>query len=164
MVLDLPCYLPATPYGIVTLLDRFDIETAGKNCVVLGRSHIVGTPVSILLSRKAKRGNATVTLCHSHTRDIQEIASRADILIVAMGKPGFVTAGMVKNDAVVVDVGIHRIPSEESRSGYRIVGDVDFVGVSKKCSYITPVPGGVGVMTVVSLLQNTLKAAKKEIT
>lgn len=163
MVLDLPCFLPATPYGIITLLDRYDIETEGKNCVVLGRSHIVGTPISILLSRKSKRGNATVTLCHSHTQDVKSIASKADILIVAMGRRGFVTPDMVKKGAVVVDVGIHRIPSAETKSGYILKGDVDFEKVSRKCSYITPVPGGVGLMTIVSLLQNGLKAAKKVI-
>ncbi|MEI7895753.1 MAG: tetrahydrofolate dehydrogenase/cyclohydrolase catalytic domain-containing protein [bacterium] len=162
MVLNLPCFLPATPFGIITLLDRYKIETAGKNVVVLGRSHIVGTPVSILLSRKSDRGNATVTLCHSFSRDIPAIAAKADILIVAMGKQGFVTADMVKQDAVVVDVGVHRIPAPETKSGFRLKGDVDFDRVSRKCSYITPVPGGVGPMTIVSLLQNTLKAAKKE--
>ncbi|MCX6248964.1 MAG: bifunctional 5,10-methylenetetrahydrofolate dehydrogenase/5,10-methenyltetrahydrofolate cyclohydrolase [Bacteroidetes bacterium] len=163
MVLNIPSYLPATPYGIVTLLEHYKIETEGKHCVVLGRSNIVGTPISILLSRKSKTGNATVTLCHSHTSDIKAIAASADILIVAMGKKGFVTADMVKKDAVVVDVGIHRIPAKETKSGYRLVGDVDFQEVAKKCSYITPVPGGVGPMTRVSLLLNTLKAAKKEI-
>jgi methylenetetrahydrofolate dehydrogenase (NADP+)/methenyltetrahydrofolate cyclohydrolase len=160
MVLNQPCFLPATPLGIMTLLARYDIETAGKNVVVLGRSHIVGTPVSILLSRKSNPGNATVTLCHSYSQDIQVAASGADILIVAMGKQGFVTAGMVKQDAVVIDVGVHRVPSEETKSGFRLMGDVDFAAVSRKCSYITPVPGGVGPMTIVSLLQNTLKAAK----
>jgi methylenetetrahydrofolate dehydrogenase (NADP+)/methenyltetrahydrofolate cyclohydrolase len=163
MVLNQPCFLPATPFGIITLLERYNIETAGKNVVVLGRSHIVGTPVSILLSRKSASGNATVTLCHSFSRDIPAIAAQADILIVAMGKMGFVTADMVKKDAVVVDVGVHRIPSTETKSGFRLKGDVDFDRVSRKCSYITPVPGGVGPMTIVSLLQNTLKAAKKEI-
>lgn len=163
MVLNLPAYLPATPYGIMTLLERYHIETEGKHCVVLGRSHLVGTPASILLSRKAKTGNCTVTLCHSHTRDLPEITRQADILIVAMGKLGFVTADMVKPGAVVVDVGIHRVPAEDTKSGFRLKGDVLFDEVSKKCSYITPVPGGVGLMTVVSLLQNTLKAAKKEI-
>jgi methylenetetrahydrofolate dehydrogenase (NADP+)/methenyltetrahydrofolate cyclohydrolase len=162
MVLNQPCFLPATPSGILTLLARYDIETAGKSVVVLGRSHIVGTPVSILLSRKSNPGNATVTLCHSHSEDLPAIASGADILIVAMGKQGFVTAGMVKQDAVVIDVGVHRVPSEETKSGFRLAGDVDFAAVSRKCSYITPVPGGVGPMTIVSLLQNTLKAAKKE--
>ncbi len=163
MVLGLPCFLPATPMGIMTLLERYDIEIDGKNCVVLGRSHNVGTPISILLSRKAKYGNGTVTLCHSHTSNIAAIASAADILVVAMGKEGFVTAGMVKKNAVVVDVGIHRIPSAETKSGFRLKGDVKFDEVSGKCSYITPVPGGVGLMTIVSLLQNTLKAAKKAV-
>ena len=163
MVLNLPCFLPATPYGIITLLERYKIETAGKNVVVLGRSHIVGTPVSILLSRKSDPGNATVTLCHSLSQNLTDIAARADILIVAMGKQGFVTADMVKKDAVVVDVGVHRIPSTETKSGFRLKGDVDFERVSRKCSYITPVPGGVGPMTIVSLLQNTLLAAKKNL-
>jgi methylenetetrahydrofolate dehydrogenase (NADP+)/methenyltetrahydrofolate cyclohydrolase len=163
MVLGQPCFLPATPFGIMTLLDRYDIETTGKNVVVLGRSHIVGTPISIMLSRKSNRGNATVTLCHSFSEDIPAIASRADILVVAMGKLGFVTPDMVKKDAVVIDVGVHRVPSTETKSGFRLKGDVDFERVSRKCSYITPVPGGVGPMTIVSLLLNTLKAAKKEI-
>jgi methylenetetrahydrofolate dehydrogenase (NADP+)/methenyltetrahydrofolate cyclohydrolase len=163
MVLNLPSFLPATPFGIMILLERYKIETEGKHCVVLGRSHIVGTPVSILMSRKTKPGNCTVTLCHSYTPDIAEITRQADILIVAIGKQGFVTADMVKQDAVVIDVGMHRIPAEDTQSGFRLKGDVDFPGVSKKCSYITPVPGGVGLMTIVGLLQNTLKAAKKEI-
>jgi methylenetetrahydrofolate dehydrogenase (NADP+) / methenyltetrahydrofolate cyclohydrolase len=164
MALNLPAFLPATPYGIITLLDRYKIETEGKHCVVLGRSHIVGSPVSILLARKGSPGNCTVTLCHSYTPNISEITLKADILIVAMGKLDFVTADMVKQDAVVVDVGIHRIPAPETKSGFRLKGDVRFEEVSKKCSYITPVPGGVGPMTRVSLLLNTLKAAKKEIT
>ena len=163
MVLNIPSYLPATPFGIITLLESYKIETEGKHCVVLGRSNIVGTPISIMLSRKSKTGNATVTLCNSHTPNITEIAKTADILIVAMGKQGFVTADMVKQDAVVVDVGIHRIPSSVTKSGYTLTGDVDFAVVSKKCSFITPVPGGIGPMTRVSLLLNTLKAAKKEI-
>ena len=163
MVLNIPSYLPATPYGIITLLESYKIETEGKHCVVLGRSNIVGTPVSILLSRKSKTGNATVTLCNSHTPDLQAIAATADILIVAMGKKEFVTAEMVKKDAVVIDVGIHRVPSEETKSGYKLTGDVNFLDVAKKCSYISPVPGGIGPMTRVSLLLNTLKAAKKEI-
>jgi methylenetetrahydrofolate dehydrogenase (NADP+)/methenyltetrahydrofolate cyclohydrolase len=163
MVLNIPSYLPATPYGIITLLEHYQIETEGKHCVVLGRSHIVGTPVSILLSRKCKTGNATVTLCNSHTSDLQAITTIADILIVAMGKKEFVTADMVKKDAVVVDVGMHRIPSDETKSGFRLTGDVNFSEVAKKCSYITPVPGGIGPMTRVGLLLNTLKAAKKEI-
>jgi len=163
MVLSLPGFLPATPFGIMTLLDRCKVETSGKNIVVLGRSHIVGTPVSILLSRKSNPGNGTVTLCHSLTRDIATIALRADILIVAMGKLGFVTEDMVKQDAVVIDVGTHRVPSSETKSGFRLRGDVDFDRVAPKCSFITPVPGGVGPMTIVSLLQNTLKAAKKRL-
>lgn len=163
MVLNQPCFLPATPFGIITLLERYNIETAGKNVVVLGRSHIVGTPVSILLSRRSYPGNATVTMCHSYSQDIAAIAARADILIVAMGKQGFVTTDMVKQDAVVVDVGVHRIPSTETKSGFKLKGDVDFDKVSRKCSFITPVPGGVGPMTIVSLLRNTLKAAKKEV-
>ncbi len=163
MVLNIHSYIPATPYGIITLLEFYKIETEGKHCVVLGRSNIVGTPVSILLSRKSKTGNATVTLCNSHTPNLQEIAATADILIVAMGKKEFVTAEMVKTGAVVIDVGIHRVPSEKTKSGYTLTGDVKFDEVAKKCSYITPVPGGIGPMTRVSLLLNTLKAAKKEI-
>ncbi|MBE0649098.1 MAG: bifunctional 5,10-methylene-tetrahydrofolate dehydrogenase/5,10-methylene-tetrahydrofolate cyclohydrolase [Bacteroidales bacterium] len=161
MMLGLPCFLPATPMGIMTLLDRYRVETDGKHCVVLGRSHIVGTPISILLSRKASPGNCTVTLCHSFTHDIPKITREADILIVAMGKQHAVTDDMVKNGAVVIDVGVHRIPDESKKSGFRLTGDVDFDKVAGKCSYITPVPGGVGPMTIVSLLQNTLKARKK---
>lgn len=164
MALNLPAFLPATPFGIITLLERYKIETQGKNCVVLGRSHIVGSPVSILLSRKGNPGNCTVTLCHSLTPNISEITSKADILIVAMGKLDFVSAEMVKKGAVVVDVGIHRVTAPDTKSGFRLKGDVKFDEVSKKCSYITPVPGGVGPMTRVSLLLNTLKAAKKELT
>jgi methylenetetrahydrofolate dehydrogenase (NADP+)/methenyltetrahydrofolate cyclohydrolase len=163
MVAGLPSYLPATPYGIMQMLERSGIEIAGKDCVVLGRSNIVGTPVSILLSRKADPGNATVTLCHSKTRDIAEKCRNADILIAAIGQAGFVTADMVKKGAVVIDVGIHRVKSDKTKSGYKLVGDVDFEHVSKVASYITPVPGGVGPMTIVSLLLNTLKAWKKEI-
>ena len=162
MSLNIPCYLPATPYGIITLLERNGIVTAGKHCVVLGRSHIVGTPISVLLSRKSKSGNATVTLCHSLTNDIAKYTSEADILIVAMGKCEFVTAEMVKKGAVVIDVGIHRVPSDETKSGFRLKGDVKFDEVARKCSYITPVPGGVGPMTITSLLLNALKAARKE--
>jgi len=163
MMLNLPCFLPATPFGIMTLIERYGIETAGKHVVVLGRSNIVGTPVSLLLSRKSVHANATVTLCHSYTRDIKKYSLEADILIVAMGKQGFVTADMVKKDAVVIDVGMHRVPASDTKSGFRLKGDVDFAEVSRKCSAITPVPGGVGLMTIVALLQNTLKAAKKEI-
>lgn len=160
MVTGLPCFLPATPAGIVELLKRSQIETPGKHCVVLGRSNIVGTPVAILLSRKDKHADCTVTLCHSRTKNVEEITRQADILIAAIGVPHFVKAGMVKEGAVVVDVGIHRIPSDQTKSGFRLVGDVDFDEVAPKCSYITPVPGGVGPMTIVSLLQNTLKACK----
>lgn len=163
MALNLPSYLPATPYGILQLIERYDIETSGKNCVVLGRSAIVGSPISILLSRKAKPGNATVTVCHSRTQNLKEIAAQADILIVAMGQAEFVTPEMVKKGAVVIDVGIHRVPSKKTKSGFKLVGDVKYDEVSKKAAYITPVPGGVGPMTIVSLLMNTLKAAKKEI-
>lgn len=161
MMLGQPAYLPATPYGIIELLKRYNIETSGKHCVVLGRSNIVGTPVSILLSRKSNPGNATVTMCHSRTKNIKEIAASADILIAAIGKKGFVSEDMVKKDAVVIDVGIHRVPSDKTKSGFRLVGDVDFGKVSKKASAITPVPGGVGPMTRVALLLNTLAAFKK---
>lgn len=163
MALNLPSYLPATPYGILQLIERYKIETSGKNCVVLGRSAIVGSPISILLSRKAKPGNATVTVCHSRTQNLEEIAAQADILIVAMGQAEFVTKEMVKKGAVVIDVGIHRVPSTKTKSGFRLVGDVKYDEVSRKAGFITPVPGGVGPMTIVSLLMNTLKAAKKEI-
>ena len=163
MVQGLPAYLPATPFGIVKLLEHYQIETAGKHCVVLGRSNIVGTPVSILLSRKASYGNATVTLCHSKTPDLKEFTRSADILIAAIGQPEFVTGDMVKKEAVVIDVGIHRIPDSTKKAGYRLTGDVNFDEVSKIASYITPVPGGVGPMTIVSLLYNTLKAARKEV-
>jgi len=161
MILGLPTYLPATPYGIIQLLERYKIETEGKNCVVLGRSNIVGTPISILMSRKAYPGNSTVTICHSRTKNLKEICLTADILIAAIGSPEFVTADMVKKDAVVIDVGIHRVKSSETKSGFKLKGDVKFDEVSKKCSFITPVPKGVGPMTIVSLLKNTLEAAKK---
>jgi methylenetetrahydrofolate dehydrogenase (NADP+)/methenyltetrahydrofolate cyclohydrolase len=160
MMLGLPTFLPATPAGIVELLARYDIPTSGKHCVVVGRSNIVGTPMSVLLSRKATPGNCTVTLTHSHTQDLASITRQADILIVALGKPQFVTADMVKSGAVVIDVGIHRIPSDQTKTGFRLVGDVDFDDVKDKCSFITPVPGGVGPMTIVSLLNNTLLAAQ----
>lgn len=163
MMLGQPCFLPATPKGILTLLERYGIETAGKHCVVVGRSHIVGTPVSVMLSRKAPSGNATVTLLHSQSRNIREFTASADILIVAIGREGFITADMVKKDAVVIDVGIHRVPAAETKSGYKLTGDVLYEEVAKKCSYITPVPGGVGPMTIVSLLQNTLQAARNQI-
>lgn len=160
MVTGLPTYLPATPAGIVELLKRYHIPTQGKHCVVIGRSNIVGTPMSVLMSRKAEYADCTVTICHSRTHNIKEYTLQADILIVALGKPHFVTADMVKEGAVIVDVGIHRIASDKTKSGFRLVGDVDFESVAPKCSYITPVPGGVGPMTIVSLLQNTLKACK----
>ena len=160
MVTGLPTYLPATPAGIVELLRRYNIPTRGKHCVVIGRSNIVGTPMAVLMSRKDEHADCTVTMCHSRTSNIKEFTLQADILVVALGKPHFVTADMVKEGAVVIDVGIHRIPSDKTKSGFRLVGDVDFDAVAPKGSYITPVPGGVGPMTIVSLLQNTLKACK----
>jgi methylenetetrahydrofolate dehydrogenase (NADP+)/methenyltetrahydrofolate cyclohydrolase len=163
MALNLPAYLPATPFGILQLIERYKIETLGKNCVVLGRSHIVGSPISILLSRKAYPGDATVTICHSRTPNLIEISKNADILIVAMGQPEFVTKDMVKDGVVVIDVGIHRIADSTTKSGFKLIGDVKFGEVSRKASYITPVPGGVGPMTIVALLMNTMKAYKKEI-
>lgn len=156
MMIGMSAYLPATPYGIVELIKRYKIETSGKSCVVIGRSNIVGRPVSILLSQKGM--DATVTVVHSRTRNIKEIVSQADIIISAMGSPAFVTAGMVKVGAVVIDVGTTRVESSGTKSGYKLVGDVDFENVAPKCSFITPVPGGVGPMTRVSLLRNTLNA------
>jgi methylenetetrahydrofolate dehydrogenase (NADP+)/methenyltetrahydrofolate cyclohydrolase len=163
MVQGMPAFLPATPFGILKLLEYYKVETEGKNCVILGRSNIVGTPMSILMSRKAYPGNATVTVCHSKTPNIEKYTREADILIAAIGQKGFVKADMVKEGAVVIDVGMHRIPSDETKSGFRLTGDVDFHEVSKKASLITPVPGGVGLMTIVSLLYNTILSAKKEI-
>ena len=163
MALNLPAYISATPFGILQLIERYKIETDGKKVVVLGRSHIVGSPMSILMARKTYPGNATVTLCHSRTKNIKQVCRSADILIVAIGQKHFVTEDMVKKDAVVIDVGIHRVPSTKTKSGFKLIGDVDFEGVSKKASLITPVPGGVGPMTIVSLLMNTLKAYKKEV-
>jgi methylenetetrahydrofolate dehydrogenase (NADP+)/methenyltetrahydrofolate cyclohydrolase len=159
MVLGLPTYLPATPAGIVELLARHGINPAGKHCVVVGRSNIVGTPLSVLMSRKSERANCTVTLCHSHTPDLRAFTLQADILVVAIGVPRFIKADMVKEGAVVIDVGMHREPSAATRSGFRLVGDVDFEAVAPRCSAITPVPGGVGPMTIVSLLRNTMAAA-----
>ena len=159
MVLNLPTYLPATPYGIMQLLERNGIETSGKHCVVMGRSHIVGSPMSILMARNTNPGNATVTMVHSRTKNLKELTLQADILIVAIGKPEFVTADMVKEGAVVVDVGIHRIDDATKKSGFRLLGDVKFDEVAPKTSYISPVPGGVGPMTIASLLMNTLQAA-----
>ncbi|MBK7183063.1 MAG: bifunctional 5,10-methylene-tetrahydrofolate dehydrogenase/5,10-methylene-tetrahydrofolate cyclohydrolase [Bacteroidetes bacterium] len=163
MALNLPTYLPATPFGIVQLLERYKIETAGKHCVVIGRSHIVGSPMSILMARNAYPGNCTVTLCHSRTPNLKEHTLKADILIVALGKPEFVTADMVKDGVVVIDVGITRMASDKTKSGFKLFGDVKFDEVAAKASYITPVPGGVGPMTIASLLMNTLKSCKKEI-
>jgi methylenetetrahydrofolate dehydrogenase (NADP+) / methenyltetrahydrofolate cyclohydrolase len=159
MVIGLPGYLPATPFGIIELIRRYGIETSGKNCVVIGRSNIVGRPLSILLSQKGM--DATVTVVHSRTKNIKDIVSQADIIISAIGSPAFVTAEMVREGAVVFDVGTTRISSPDTKSGFKLMGDVDFVSVAPKCSYITPVPGGVGPMTRVSLLRNTLFAAKK---
>ena len=158
MVLGLPSFVPATPYGIVEMFDRNNIETEGKHCVVIGRSNIVGTPMSILLSRKANPGNCTVTLVHSRTKNLASYTKQADILIAAIGKAHFVQADMVKEGAVIVDVGIHRIEDTTKKSGYRLIGDVDFDEVSKKCSHISPVPGGVGPMTRAGLLLNTMRA------
>lgn len=161
MMIGLPTFLPATPYGIVELLDFYRIETEGKHCVVMGRSNIVGTPVSVLLSRPGRPGNCTVTLVHSRTRNLENLTRQADILIVAIGKPEFLRANMVKEGVVIVDVGIHRLEDASKKNGYRLVGDVKFDEVSPKCSYISPVPGGVGLMTIVGLLKNTLQAARQ---
>lgn len=163
MTLGLETYLPATPFGMVQMLDRYGIETSGKHCVVVGRSNIVGTPMSVLMSRKSKVGNCTVTLTHSRTKDLAAEVRRADIIVAAIGRPNFITADMVKEGAVVLDVGINRIDDASRKRGYRLVGDVDFENVAPKCSFITPVPGGVGPMTVTSLLMNTLKASRKEV-
>jgi methylenetetrahydrofolate dehydrogenase (NADP+)/methenyltetrahydrofolate cyclohydrolase len=163
LVLSMPTFVSATPAGIMELLKRYGIETAGKHCVVLGRSNIVGTPMSILLSRNSNPGNCTVTLCHSRTSDLASYTRSADILVVALGRAEFVTADMVKEGAVVIDVGITRLDAPESPKGYRIVGDVAFDEVAAKTSYITPVPGGVGRMTIAALLQNTMQARQKSI-
>ncbi len=163
MVLDLPCFVSATPYGVVQLLQKYKIETSGKNCVVIGRSHIVGSPMSILLAKNTAMGNCTVTLCHSRTKDLKSHTTRADIIICALGSPEFLKADMVKEGAVVIDVGTTRVPSTTAKSGFQLKGDVKFDEVAPKCSYITPVPGGVGPMTIASLIKNTLLAAKREI-
>ena len=159
MVLGLPCFLPATPYGILQLLEKNDIQTEGKHCLVLGRSNIVGSPMSILLARNSSPGNCTVTLAHSRTKDIKSLSLQADIIIAAVGRPHFLTADMVKEGAVIVDVGLHRIEDKTKKSGYRLIGDVDFDEVASKTEAISPVPGGVGPMTIVALLKNTLQAA-----
>jgi len=161
MALNFPGFLPATPYGILQLLQRYNVDTTGKHCVVVGRSNIVGSPMSILMARNAYPGNCTVTLTHSRTVNFKEICRQADILIVALGKPEYIKADMVKEGVVIVDVGITRIPDTSKKSGYRIVGDVDFNSVASKCTFLTPVPGGVGPMTRASLLKNTLLASKK---
>jgi methylenetetrahydrofolate dehydrogenase (NADP+) / methenyltetrahydrofolate cyclohydrolase len=158
MVLGHPTFVSATPYGIMLMLQHYKVETKGKHAVVIGRSHIVGRPLSILLSGNSDPGNCTVTICHSHTSNIKEICQTADIIIAALGRPNFVTADMVKEGAVVIDVGITRVEDRSKKSGYRIVGDVDFENVSPKCSFITPVPGGVGPMTIAALMKNTFKA------
>ena len=159
MALGLPALLPATPSGIIKLLELYNIETKGKSCVIIGRSNIVGRPLANLLSHKGKYADCTVTLCHSNTRNIEEYTRNADIVVAALGQPGFLKADMIKEGAIVVDVGITRIPDSTKKSGYRLAGDADFESVAPKCSWITPVPGGVGPMTIVSLLSNTLQSA-----
>jgi methylenetetrahydrofolate dehydrogenase (NADP+) / methenyltetrahydrofolate cyclohydrolase len=161
MALDMTTFIPATPYGILELLERYGVETKGKHTVVIGRSHIVGRPMSILMGRNDFPGNSTVTLTHSHTKNINQITSQADIIITALGVPNFLKAEMVKDDVVIIDVGITRVEDNENPKGYKIVGDVDFENVSKKASYITPVPGGVGPMTIAMLLKNTLLAREQ---
>jgi len=163
MMRNLPCFIPATPYGILLMLEAYKIDTAGKHCVVVGRSNIVGSPMSILMARNANPGNCTVTLTHSRTKDLKEMVLQADIIVAAIGKKNFVTADMVKPGAIIIDVGINRETSEVTKSGYKLYGDVDFENVAPKVSWITPVPGGVGLMTIVGLLKNTLASAKKEI-
>ncbi|MEI2750603.1 MAG: hypothetical protein V9E88_17830 [Ferruginibacter sp.] len=158
MVQGLPAFIPATPYGIMLMLEHYNIPTAGKHAVVIGRSNIVGRPISILLNQPGPYGNCTVTVCHSRTSNLKEICLQADIIVAALGKPLFLTADMVKENAVVVDVGITRVPDATKKSGFAIKGDVDFENVAPKCSYITPVPGGVGLMTIAALLKNTFNA------
>ncbi|RED47590.1 bifunctional methylenetetrahydrofolate dehydrogenase/methenyltetrahydrofolate cyclohydrolase FolD [Seonamhaeicola aphaedonensis] len=162
MALDLPTFLPATPFGIMELLERYQIETSGKNVVVMGRSHIVGRPMSILMSQKRPAGDATVTVVHSRSKNLKEITKGADIIVAAIGISEFLTGDMVKEDVVVIDVGITRVPDQTKKSGYRLAGDVHFESVSKKASYITPVPGGVGPMTIAMLLKNTLLARERK--
>ncbi|QJD98165.1 bifunctional 5,10-methylene-tetrahydrofolate dehydrogenase/5,10-methylene-tetrahydrofolate cyclohydrolase [Mucilaginibacter robiniae] len=160
---NLPSFIPATPYGITLMLKEYGVETAGKHCVVVGRSNIVGSPMSILMARNTQPGNCTVTICHSRTPDIKKFTLDADILIVAIGKKNFITADMVKEGAVVIDVGMNRETSTLTKSGYKLYGDVDFENVAPKTSWITPVPGGVGLMTIIGLLQNTLASANKQV-
>lgn len=159
MVQGLPTFIPATPYGILLILEHYKIETKGKHAVIIGRSNIVGRPISILLSRNSYPGNCTVTVCHSHTHNLKEICLQADIIVAALGKPGFLKADMVKENAVVIDVGITRVSDSTKKSGFAIKGDVDFDNVAPKCSYITPVPGGIGLMTIAALMMNTYNAA-----
>ena len=161
MLLNLPTYLPATPAGILELLDRYNVNTSGKHCVIIGRSHIVGSPMSILMAKNNNPGNCTVTLAHSKTRNLKEITRNADILIVALGKAEFVTADMVKDGVCIIDVGITRVTSDITKTGWKLLGDVAFDKVKDRCSFITPVPGGVGPMTIAMLLRNTLKSAKR---
>ena len=163
MSIDLPCFVSATPAGILELIKRYEIETSGKHCVVLGRSNIVGKPVANLLMQKSYPGDCTVTVCHSRTKDIKKYCLEADIIIAALGVPGFLKGDMVKEGAVVIDVGTTRVPSDKTKSGFKLKGDVEFDEVAPKCSYITPVPGGVGPMTIISLMRNTLLAGKKAI-
>ena len=158
MVQGLPTFLPATPYGIMMMLEHYKVETKGKHAVVIGRSNIVGRPISILLNRNTYPGNCTVTVCHSHTPNLKEICLQADIIVAALGRPGFLTADMVKENAVVVDVGITRVADASKKSGFAIKGDVDYANVAPKCSFITPVPGGVGLMTIAALMMNTYNA------
>lgn len=160
MALGLPALMPATPSGIVKLFEIYGIETKGKNCVIIGRSNIVGRPLANMLSHKGKYSDCTVTLCHSNTRNIEEFTKNADIVVAALGKPGFLKADMIKEGAIVIDVGITRVPDSTKKSGFRLSGDTDFENVAPKCSWITPVPGGVGPMTIVSLLSNTLQVAQ----
>jgi methylenetetrahydrofolate dehydrogenase (NADP+)/methenyltetrahydrofolate cyclohydrolase len=161
MALDMTTFIPATPFGILELLERYNVKTEGKHTVVIGRSHIVGRPMSILMGRKGFPGNSTVTLTHSHTKNINQITSQADIIITALGVPNYLKAEMIKDDAVIIDVGITRVDDDTTEKGYRITGDVDFENVSKKASFITPVPGGVGPMTIAMLLKNTLLAREQ---
>ena len=163
MMRNLPCFIPATPYGILLMLQAYNIDTTGKHCVVVGRSNIVGSPMSILMARNANPGNCTVTLTHSRTKDLKAIVLQADIIVAAIGQKNFVTADMVKPGAIIIDVGINRESSTTTKSGYKLYGDVDFENVAEKASWITPVPGGVGLMTIVGLLKNTLASARKEI-
>ena len=162
MVLNQPTYLPATPMGIMELLKRYNVETSGKHCVVIGRCHIVGSPISILMARNTNPGNATVTLTHSRTKNLKELTLQADIIVVALGKAEFLTADMVKEGVVIVDVGITRVADSSKKSGFKLLGDVKFDEVAEKASFITPVPGGVGPLTIASLLMNTLQAYKRK--